>query len=406
MRTPTTALLTILILGWSTISSADPGGDVELTLDPDGGPHRLIRFGNDDALIGIGGLLQTEALIYLGDDAHPDNGAPAASEGFRIRRARIHIEGRFLRIIQAVVETEMSSDLDINLLDAWAAWNPVSFFGVKTGLFKVPWDRSTQLHAGLQIAPTRPLAVRAMAPYRQLGAAAEFRAWKQKVRIHVGVFNALDLRRNVVDATTGGDAGVHFHRGYDQASGALLTRDPGFMYVARFDISPFGRLGPHAFDPDQGPVGMNFGAGYFYSDGPGLKIHGVSADVHLKARGFAMLAGYLLDVAEPLASRASVIPGLSDDFMRQAAYLDLSYVILPNLLGVHARVEYLDPDMESAENDRPDRPDPEEIIMGAGLDIWAMRDLLAFRVHYQHRWALTGEGRRVDAIYTQVQVVF
>ena len=90
---------------------------------------------------------------------------------------------------------------------------------------------------------------------------------------------------------------------------------------------------------------------------------------------------------------------LTHDADRLTFLGQLGYVILPELLGLGFRVEWLDLNMDMQDN-------YDELVFSGVVNFYAVRHLLKTQIGYQHRMELHGQARDNDALYVQAQLWF
>ncbi|HUS66414.1 MAG TPA: hypothetical protein VMZ28_17880, partial [Kofleriaceae bacterium] len=123
MRAAAAAAVTSLLLWVSpALAQTEPTPPADDAIDEpaeDDTDHSLIEedveptvpvVKTGDVEVRVGGLVQVHAAPYVGDAALIENGDPATREGFRLRRSRLGVEGRFSQ--------PLSIQLTVDLLEA------------------------------------------------------------------------------------------------------------------------------------------------------------------------------------------------------------------------------------------------------------------------------------------------
>lgn len=369
-----TAPLAAILLGLAAFAAPPAGASHP-------GDAALLLYDGGRAQVRFVGLLQLQATPWVGGDSFLLNGDPAESPGARIRRARIGIAG------SAWGDTDYELSLQavpggVELLDAWVGYRGLTSITFYGGARKVPYSRFALSGAGESALIDRPLAVRAMAPFRQVGLTIEGDIGEGLVRWAVGVYNG--FTRN-----------PSFHAGYGEATALEGNRFTNLAYVARVDLSPFGPIGTTLADLDHGGFYGALGASFYFDDGETVETLGFEVDLHIKTGGFHFAAELLWDSAEPATqpTTGATIPG---PISRLAAVAELGYMILPAQLGVTLRGEYLD---DNADQDNGG----DSIVVTGGLQYYFRRHNLKAGLEFTHREELHGSALDNDSLLFQLQ---
>ena len=347
---------------------------------PDEGP--LVRLGGPDATVRVEGLLQLELVPFVGDDAFVADGDPAEAPGFRLRRARLGLAGT------AWTDTDFELSLQatpegLDLLDAWVGWRPLANLAAYAGARKIPFSRFALNASSDSALADRPLAVRAMAPFRQVGLTLEGDLVGGRLRWAAGAYNGL-VR------------GATFHEGYGESTALAGNRFTNLAYAARVDLAPLGATRPGLADPAHGPLRAGLGGALFYDPGKTIETLGFEVDLLLQAAGFHLAAELLMDSAEP-ATQPTTGATLPAALSRLAAVVELGWVALPERLGFTVRAELLDDDTE-----RDNAGDALVLTGGAQLYLHGAR--LKASLEFTHREELDGPSLANDALLAQLQL--
>jgi len=308
----------------------------------------------------VGGRVQTWVIPWVGDDAKVSDWDPADSAGFRLRRARLSLDGKVSCHVPFGLQVELADQASgrTGLLDAWTAWEIVPEAVVTVGVHKVPYSAGQEVSSKYLQLPDRPLTVLTMADFRELG-------------VSVG--------GEVLDGL------LSYGAGFYNGSGGLFTRgddNPGLLTAARIE-GGLGEIGETEADLTGGGLRFRLGAGAFYNDSATNLHHGLTGDLRLKVMGASLTVALLADRSEPIPR-----PETSTDenavVDRYGYYVQAGYVIgtLPGLrerewlkgLEVVVRYEDLDDDAAITEGD--------VVLFSGGLS-----------------WVLPGRRVTVQAVY-------
>jgi hypothetical protein len=136
-------------------------------------------------------LLQVQATPYAGEDSFHQAGDIAERPGFRLRRARFGLGGDLLRQIDFALSGQIGSEDEGTLLvhDAWAGYTGLPYLQVFAGAKDVPFSRSALTGAGDGALIERPFAVRAIAPFKQVGIQLGGKVARGAFQYQAGMFN-------------------------------------------------------------------------------------------------------------------------------------------------------------------------------------------------------------------------
>src|SRR5262249_50044660 len=140
------------------------------------------------------------------------------------------------------------------LHDAWFGYDRWKPFQLFIGARDVPYSRSAQIDAGNGALIERPLAVRSMAPFHQLGISAEGRFFGGALNYAPGVYTGLQRTDQ-------------FFEGFVENAAITGNRFDGLPYAARLSSDPLGSLGDAMQDLNQDKFRLSLGASFFYSNG-------------------------------------------------------------------------------------------------------------------------------------------
>lgn len=330
-------------------------------------------------------LVQVHAVPYLGGDALASSGDDADSGGFRLRRGRLGLGVEVAEQVAGRVSVELGTrdDGDARIVDAWVAYVGFPYAQVFLGAQTVPMSRSAMTGAGAQALAERPLVVRSMAPREQIGAVVRGEALDRAITYDFGVFNGFTRRDR-------------FYEGYAQNVAPLGNRFEGLAYSARLGTEPLGAIAPTIAAEGHGDPRFALGASYFYSDGGARGIHTFGADGLLHVAGLHVLAEVLFSKTVPASRPTESLP-LPAEVTSVGLVGEVGYVFLPRLLGVTARVEWIDP--STAVTDEGDA-----VIVGGGPTLYVLDGLLEVQAEIQHREELGGQSLANDALLFAGQI--
>ncbi len=342
----------------------------------------LVVIDSGLAQISLTGLLQTQIAPYVGDDAFVTNGDPAQEPGARIRRARLGFAGTVYG------DTDFSLSLEatpggVELLSAWVAWRGPADLSVYGGARRVPFSRFALVGAGRGALVDRPLAVRAMAPFRQVGLTVEGEVADGLFGWAVGAYNGFMRSTN-------------FHQGYGEAAALEGNQFTNLAYAARLDLELLGPMGDGLADLDQGPARFGIGAAFYYDDGKTVQTMGAEADLLLQIAGFHLAAELLWDSSEP-AEQPTTTEAIPTAITRMSMVAEAGYVILPERLGATVRVELIDDDTELDDSG-------DQLIVTGGVQCYFRRHHLKAGLEFTHRSELEGLALDNDSLLAQLQL--
>jgi len=329
----------------------------------------------------MGGWVGKDSLLSEGDKMqHP---------GFRLRRVRVGLEGHLYTTVSYLVELDIvdSEQSGGPLHEAWVDWTPCHWFGVTAGFQKFLLVR-TMMDSSAQLAHVdRALGATAMSPEESLGVSIHSEPWKDHLTLSFGVFNA-------------GERVSGFFQGWQPAGVTLGNRFENLAYSGRVDLVPLGPIGRG--EPDlwkEHSFRLALGGGGYYNDGGSTTSKGWSAYVAMKAWGFHLLAEGIMDWASPKAA-ALTTNTINSKTRRAVAHATVGYMILRDLLGIAARVEWLNDNLALTSNQ------DETLVYAGTLSYYAIGHFLKAQVEYQHRQELHGAGLKNDSALVGLQAYF
>ncbi|MFH1530657.1 MAG: porin [Pseudomonadota bacterium] len=315
---------------------------------------------------------------WVGNEANLDKGDLMQEAGFRLRRARLGLDGHVLESVTFALEMNLFDDERGGgpLQEAWIDWAPSHYIGMRMGVTKYPFMRSDIMSSRFLPHLDRPLGTFAMSPPNAMGLVIHSSPWEDRLTIELGVFNG--LHRN-----------EHFWKGYDGVGSSLGNRFEDQSFAGRMDLAPLGPLSKGMADPGH-TRGARFavGGGGFYNMGRTISTWGASGYAHLKARGLHVFAEFSQDHAEPM-DKPTTTGSMSIEATRRVFNASLGYVFVKNMLGLAVRGEWIDADID-IDNEE------DQWLIGGTLTWYAIGDYLKVQVEYMHRTELHGASVNND----------
>lgn len=347
---------------------------------------RVIELKADPLVISPVALIQVQAAPYVGDDAFFQAGDTAEQPGFRLRRARIGFAGEIYDVVPFEISAELVFDesATARVNDAWIGYRFAEWFEIFAGAHKVPFSRSAIMSAANTALIERPLAVRAMAPIRQVGAHVEGTLWKGALSYAAGVYN-------------GFQRSDQFFFGYRTNAAAFGNRFDELAYVGRLSTEPLGELGNTVADyASTQRLRFGIGVSYFFSDGGTRDIQGGNGDFLVHYKGLHVLGEFLWNQIDPETNPTQ--PSTQIARVKSfAAVGEAGYVFWKNKLGLTARVEWLDPSTDvSSESD--------SLVITGGASYLIVEDVLKAQLDFTHREELAGVALKNDLLALQLQL--
>jgi hypothetical protein len=224
--------------------------------------------------------------------------------------------------------------------------------------------------------------VRAMAPGSQVGASIQGDIGEGALGYGVGVYNGLQ-RSN------------RFYEGFEENYAPFGNRFDGVAVAARVSTEPLGHLAPSAADEGQGDFRFGVGGNYLFSDGGARDIHSAGGDVHIQVAGFHLLAEGLwgLSLPEEVPTQPTTAIEKVTSFGVSA---EAGYAILPRMLGLAARFEWIDPDIDSDD-------ESDNWLVTGGAYFMFVDELFKLQAEYTHREERFGLSLANDAVTLSLQ---
>ncbi|WP_437290291.1 porin [Sorangium sp. So ce406] len=330
-------------------------------------------------------LIALQAAPYVGDDALSQAGDSAEQPGFRLRRVRAGLYGDVAGLVRFAISTDLAGGDEgtARIHEAWGGVTAMPALEVYAGARTVPFSRSAMAGAGDGSLTERPLAVRAIAPFTQVGIQAEGHFHDRAFSYHAGVYNAFQRSDQ-------------FYTGHSESVAPLGNRFEGIAVAGRIATEPQGPLGRTIQDVAHSPFRIGAGADGFFSDGGARTLYGASADVLLHASGRHALGEVLWTGASPKSVPTQPIAQVTS-VTSLALVLEAGYMIVARKLGVSGRVEWIDPNVDVED-------EGDNVVLTGGVSYHAYDDLVKAQLDYTHREELGGLSLSNDALILQLQL--
>ncbi|WP_433935596.1 porin [Sorangium cellulosum] len=330
-------------------------------------------------------LIALQAAPYVGDDALSQAGDSAEQPGFRLRRVRAGLYGDVAGLVRFAISTDLAGGDEgtARIHEAWGGVTAMPALEVYAGARTVPFSRSAMAGAGDGSLTERPLAVRAIAPFTQVGIQAEGHFQDRAFSYHAGVYNAFQRSDQ-------------FYTGHSESVAPLGNRFEGIAVAGRIATEPRGPLGRTIQDVAHSPFRIGAGADGFFSDGGARTLYGASADVLLHASGLHALGEVLWTGASPKSVPTQPIAQVTS-VTSLALVLEAGYMIVARKLGVSGRVEWIDPNVDVED-------EGDNLVLTGGVSYHAYDDLVKAQLDYTHREELGGLSLSNDALILQLQL--
>jgi Phosphate-selective porin O and P len=331
-------------------------------------------------------MVQAQATPYVGKNASFAAGDIAERPGFRLRRARFGMGGSYESLLHVRFTSELNSDTQsaLTVRNAWLGFTPKEYFGAYMGIVDVPFSRSGLMPTADTALIDRPLAVRSLSPFQQLGMLVGGSVAAGKLQYYLGLFNG--FQRSDL-----------FYSGYRDSMAALGNRFDNLAYAARVGTSLLSS-GPEIAAYRDTNDQLNAGASYFYSDGGARDIHSMEGDIYFQKSGVRVLVEALYSITAPES-----VPSVPTT---QTAKIDSYAIVLEGgytfrrAIGGHLRFEWIDPNTAVADAS-------DNWLLTAGLTFAppVVGDIVKAQLEFTHREEVHGASLENDSLTLQTQFV-
>ncbi len=345
----------------------------EFTTGESAGTPPPLSLKAENLEVRLGARAQLQLAMLTGDDALLSAGDAAEEPGFRLRRARLGVQAIYKERFYAAAVVDLLESEGTALHEAYVGWES-RWLLVYGGLVKVPMSRSALLSSQSLQQAWRPVGVKGIAPFQQLGLHLGAKFWDEQIRVSAGFFNGLQR-------------GDTFAAGWERLGPGAGNRFGGFAVAGRLDVEPLGTLGPgiadlhHSSDPLLG-----LGGGVLFNRGETIRGLGFAADLAFKWKGISLLAEYLQDFSKPAFEPTQETIEITK-VTRRAVVAQMGYAPIKGWLDVGFRFEMVDTNTEI---------DDEGDFFGFSgtVSLYALEGHLKVQLAYQHR--MEREGATLD----------
>lgn len=329
----------------------------------------------------LGGRAQVQAAFLAGDEALLSAGDAAEGPGFRLRRARLGVDGSVNRA-RFGVEIDLLESQGTSLHEAYVGYDS-TYALLYGGLVKVPLSRSALISSESLQMGDRAIGIDAIAPFQQLGMMAGGKIWDDRVRLLVGVYNGMTRG----DTLAGGWRRIAPDKG---------NRFGGVAISARLDFEPLDLLGGGAGDLKQGTSPrLGIGGGFLWNGGETIESVAFSGDLAFKWYGVGLLAEFIQSTSKPV-DEPTEDPGFIAETTSRAIVTQAGYAILANMLEVAFRFEMVDENTE--------RDDEGDFFTFAGaVSGYILEGHIKVQLQYQHRMERNGLELDNDTFFLQAE---
>ncbi len=372
----------------ATPTAAEPKKAIEPLVTRLSGPASdMGGLGGSGGLFDPHLLVQTQAALYTDPDNQQARGDRAEHPGFTLRRARVGFSGRYERWISYGLYADVAGNPQAAaagpLSEAWLGIDAWRGGQIVIGAHRTPYSQNALLGSGHLALIERPLAITAMAPFRQVGVtfSGQYPQFAG-LQWYAGVYN-------------GFERGTNFYEGIREYGGVQGNRFGGLSAVGRVAIAPLGDLGPQALDSSGGGLRVQAGVSAYQSLGSTARMNGLSADLHLKFHGIHLLAEYLQDGSEP-RDQPTTAATLPASLKRRALLVEGGYRW--RAFNAAVRWEQIDPDT-AREDDR------DESVLSTAIGMQEPGQKLRVQLQYDHRHESIGPTVVNDTVFAQFQLM-
>jgi phosphate-selective porin OprO and OprP len=277
----------------------------------------------------LGGFVQVRG--EFGDPGDARWSGDAANDRFYVRRARLHVQGRFFEQFNYRLQGDYTgvvgeqSGQRFAMTDGWINWNRYDYANLKAGQFFPVYGYEKRLNPLALQAVELALPVVRLQPDRQLGVQVQGGLVDKRVGYTLGLFNGNNLNNNYNDSN-------------------------GFMVVPRVDAVPLqgSLLGRE--------IQWTVGVGTYYSDdervnlGPDFRLPGV--DYYAGRRfGIALDTQWRWGPLEFVAEYMQIDfdPQMGADYLANGWYVQAGYLVHPKWQAV-VKYELYDPNTDLGAN--------------------------------------------------------
>jgi len=304
------------------------------------------------------------ALPLLGDDSLVSNGDPANAEGFRLRRARFGVEGKWTGGLGIVLVLDALGG-NQGVHEAKLNWKVHEALRLGLGTGKIPYARTAMDSSSRLRFVDRPMGTGELSPGSRLGFTAEGRFLDGAISYIGGIYNG----------TEGLGSG---------------NPNEGILYGGRLETAPLGA--PAVLFPTEWRVVL--GGGAMVENGPTTNTLAYSGDVHFEGPWFRLRGEYLRDKRTP-DIEPSLPAGSVAETENEVIVVEASTFVWPERVEIAVRWERVDINKET------ELFGDQQIITG-GVNWYVRGHRLKVQAHYLHRDELGAIELDNDAVILSV----
>lgn len=349
---------------------------------PGGGRSAPLDWTFGDFKLTLSGRAQTQAALYVGDEARLEDGVPAEEPGFRLRRVRLGVEGTYGKYLTIGIEIDPLQSEGRALFEAYIG-SEGPYWQAFVGMVKVPYSRAARLSTLDLPFAERATGITAIAPFHQLGLLLGGKAWDEKVRLDFGVFNGLEYGSSSLG-------------GWTQLDPLQGNRFGGVAIAARFEFDPIGKMTAGSSDLDwaKKPL-LGLGGGVLYNHGETIRTLGFGGDLQFKWYGAALLIEFLQMSREPVETPTSPTNQITP-VKQRTLLVEASYAPIAQWLDLAFRFEMVDDNLEL-------KDEGDFFGIGAAVTGTLFKGHLKVQAHYQHRRERSGLALDNDVFLLNVE---
>ncbi|HOX44917.1 MAG TPA: porin [Myxococcota bacterium] len=343
-------------------------------------PSPLFKLGDFE----LDAHARVQALFGLvGDDADVAAGDLLSADGFRLRRARVGLDGQIAADWRFALELDLVDEENggSSLIVANVTWAPIEYVWVRAGAGKPGFSRTSLQSSGRMQLIERPLWVNLERSTKTL---------------------MLDLGHQV-GLSVGGQASLFFYElgVYNGGRGfSVGDLNDGLLYLVRLGVG-MGELGASEADLEGGDFRWRFAINGYLNYDAAAEIRGAGTDLSLKWNGLAFHAEALW--AKAIPSVDGDVVSVLDESERWGMYAQAGYVLPLDLsaldLEVALRFAIMDDQVHI-----DDEGDTWELT--AGVNVYFFAHHLKAMVNYVRREELHGADLSNDLVAFMLQAMF
>ncbi len=327
---------------------------------------------------------RVQALFGLvGEDARVASGDLLSSDGFRLRRARLGLDGQLLEDWRFSLELDLVDEENGGsaLIEASVTWAPIEYAWVRVGADKPGFSRTLLQSSGRMQFMERPL-------------------WVNLERATKTVM--LDLGHQVGLAVGGQASLFSYEVGVFNGGRGFSVGDfsDGLLYLVRLGVG-MGELGPDEADLAGGDLRWRFAINGYLNYDLAAEFRGAGTDLALKWNGLSFYAEAVW--AKAIPSAGGDVVSVLDESERWGMYAQAGYVLPLGLSAVDLEVALRFAIMDDQVH-VDDEGDAWELT--AGVNAYFFRNHLKAMLNYIRREERHGADLSNDLVALMLQAMF